>query len=85
AFIATDGWNLDGTFNSSNFEVAIKRKMIELSKKKYLLADHTKCSKNMFIKVTDIGVFDAIITDSPVPFNIEKQLKEIGIPILFKE
>jgi len=32
AFISTDAWNIEGTFNSSNFEVEIKRKMIELSK-----------------------------------------------------
>jgi len=85
AFIATDGWNLDGTFNSSNFEVEVKRKMIELSKKRYLLADHTKYGKSMFIKVSDLRVFDAIITDLRLPFDVEKQIKERGISIFYPE
>ncbi|WP_009609672.1 DeoR/GlpR family DNA-binding transcription regulator [Caldanaerobacter subterraneus] len=83
AFLATDGWRKDGTFNSSNFEVGVKRKMIELSKKRYLLADHTKYGRDAFIKVADLDVFDAIITDSPLPSEIINWLKEKGILVIF--
>ncbi|KHO63034.1 transcriptional regulator, DeoR family [Thermoanaerobacter sp. YS13] len=83
AFLATDGWNIDGTFNSSNFEVGIKRKMIELSKKRYLLADHTKYGKDAFIKVSDLDVFDAIIMDVPLSDDIVGRLKDKGISIIF--
>ncbi len=82
AFIATDGWNLTGTFNSSDFEVEIKRKMIELSDKKYLLADHSKYGKNAFIKVSDLNVFDALITDRNLPENVVEYLNKNGIKIL---
>ncbi|MGC8611577.1 MAG: DeoR/GlpR family DNA-binding transcription regulator [Athalassotoga sp.] len=82
AFIATDGWNLTGTFNSSDFEVEIKRRMIDLSDKRYLLADHSKYGKNAFIKVADLGVFDFLITDMDLPKNIVESLNKIGIKIL---
>lgn len=83
AFISTDAWNIEGTFNSSNFEVEIKRKMIELSKTKYLLADHTKYDKDAFIKVTNISVFKAIITDLPLPTGAVDNLKRMGVSVLF--
>lgn len=83
AFISTDAWNLEGIFNSSDFEVEVKRKMIELSKQHYLLADHTKFGKTAFIKVANIDVFNAIITSKPLPKDAIQKLKEIGISVKF--
>lgn len=83
AFIAADAWNLDGIFNSSNFEVAVKRKMIQLARDSYLLADHTKYNKNAFIKVTDINVFKAIVTDQPPPSDVLTELGRRGITVMF--
>lgn len=83
AFIAADAWNLEGVFNSSNFEVAVKRKMIELARSSYLLVDHTKFNKNAFIRVSDIDVFKAIITDQPLPSDISNELSKRGITVMF--
>ncbi|BBJ27524.1 DeoR/GlpR family DNA-binding transcription regulator [Athalassotoga saccharophila] len=82
SFIATDGWNLAGTFNSSDFEVEIKRKMIALSEKRYLLADHSKYGKNAFIKVSDLKEFDVLITDRDLPKDVTEYLNKNGIKIL---
>jgi|UniRef100_A0A7C5PPR7 DeoR family fructose operon transcriptional repressor len=82
AFIATDGWNLTGTFNSSDFEVGIKKKMIESSEKRYLLVDHSKYGRNAFIKVADLKVFDVLITDRDLPQEVKRSLDEIEISIL---
>lgn len=83
AFIAADAWNLEGVFNSSNFEVAIKRKIIELARNSYLLVDHTKYNKNAFIKVSDINVFKAIVTDQPPPSDVLTELGKRGITVMF--
>jgi DeoR family fructose operon transcriptional repressor len=83
AFISTDAWNLNGIFNSSTFEVEVKRTLIELAEKRYLLADHTKFGKNAFVKISDIDVFHAIITDSPPSENVLQSLENLGIKVLF--
>lgn len=84
AFIATDGWNKEGSFNSSTFEVGVKRKMIELSRKRYLLADRTKYGKVGLVKVCNLDVFEKIITDSPLDPEITKTLSEKMIDLTFE-
>jgi len=83
AFIAADAWNLEGIFNSSDFEVEVKRKMIELARQKYLLADHSKYGRTAFIKVTDIDAFDAIITSKPLSKSTIRKLQEFGVSMVF--
>ncbi|MEM4235364.1 MAG: DeoR/GlpR family DNA-binding transcription regulator, partial [Candidatus Methanomethylicaceae archaeon] len=83
AFIATDAWNIEGTFNSSIFEVEIKRTLLELASKRYLLADHTKFGKNAFVKVSDINVFDAIVTDQNLPKSVVEELKKLGVDVIY--
>ena len=82
-FLATDGWDLNGTYNSSMFEVGIKRLMIKGSTKTYLIADYTKYGKVALIKVADIEKFGAIIVDEPLPEDILKILEEKKIKIIF--
>ena len=82
-FLATDGWDLNGTYNSSMFEVGIKRLIIKSSKKTYLIADYTKYGKIALIKVADIEKFGAIIVDVPLPEDILKSLEEKKIKIIF--
>jgi DeoR family fructose operon transcriptional repressor len=82
-FLATDGWDLNGTYNSSMFEVGIKRLMIKSSTKTYLIADYTKYGKVALIKVADIEKFGAIIVDEPLPEDILKILEEKKIKIIF--
>jgi len=82
-FLATDGWDLNGTYNSSMFEVGIKRSIIKSSKKTYLIADYTKYGKIALIKVADIEKFGAIIVDVPLPEDILKSLEEKKIKIIF--
>ncbi len=85
AFIGTDGWTLEGSFNSSIFEVGVKRELIRHAKQSYLIADHTKFGKEAFMKVVDMRSFTAVITDSPPPVSVMKKLKKMGINVIFKE
>jgi len=82
-FLATDGWDLEGTYNASMFEVGVKRAIIKSSLKTYLIADHTKFGKIGFIKVSDLEEFEGIITDKPLPEDVTKNLEERGIKIIF--
>jgi len=82
-FLSTDGWDLNGTYNSSIFEVGIKRSMIKSSTKTYLIADYDKHGKVALIKVADIEEFETIIVDKPPPENILKSLEEKKIKIIF--
>ncbi|MBA7493871.1 Glycerol-3-phosphate regulon repressor [subsurface metagenome] len=82
-FLAADGWDLNGVYNSSMFEVGIKRSIIKSSKKIYLIADYTKYGKVALIKVADIEKFETIIVDEPLPEDILKSLEEKKIKIIF--
>lgn len=82
-FLTTDGWDLNGTYNSSMFEVEIKKSIIQSSMKNFLMADYTKYGKIALIKVVNIEKFNAIVTDSLPPEDILESLKEKGIKTIF--
>jgi len=82
-FLGTDGWDLNGTYNSSMFEVETKKSIIQSSMKIFLIADHTKYGKIALIKVANIEKFNAIITDSSPPEDVLESLKEKRIEIIF--
>lgn len=82
-FVSTDGWDLNGTYNASMFEVGIKRAIIQSSRRAFLIADHTKYGKIALIKVADIEEFEVIIVDKPLPEDVLKSLEEKKIKIIF--
>jgi DeoR family fructose operon transcriptional repressor len=82
-FLSTDGWDINGTYNASMFEVGIKRAIIQSSRRTFLIADHTKYGKMALIKVADIEEFEAIIVDKSLPKDILKSLEEKKIKIIF--
>ncbi|PMQ01141.1 MAG: DeoR family transcriptional regulator [Dictyoglomus sp. NZ13-RE01] len=82
-FLATDGWDIEGTYNASMFEVGVKRAIIKSSIKTYLIADHTKYGKIAFIKIADLSSFEGIIVDRELPEDVMKILKEKNIKIIF--
>lgn len=82
-FLSTDGWDLNGTYNASMFEVGIKRSIIQSSMKTFLVADSSKYGKIVLIKVADIEEFEAIIVNKPLSKDILKSLEEKKIKIVF--
>jgi len=82
-FLTTDGWDLNGTYNSSMFEVEIKKSIIQSSMKNFLMADYTKYGKIALIKVVNIEKFNTIVTDSSPPEDVLESLKEKRIEIIF--
>ena len=82
-FLSTDGWDLNGTYNASMFEVGIKREIIQSSRRTFLIADHTKYEKIALIRVADIEKFEAIIIDKSPPEDVLKSIEEKKIKMIF--
>lgn len=85
AFVATDGWDLEGTYNASPFEVGIKRAILQSAARVFLVADHTKYGRVAFLKVAPLEAFEGIVTDQPLPEEVCGNLKERGLSILWPE
>lgn len=80
AFIATASLSEDGTLTTPSFEKAkIKQKVIEIANKSFLLVDKSKFGINFFIKITNLKVFDAIITDIVFSEKDKEKYKELLI------
>lgn len=75
-FIATDGWDLNGSYNSSTFEVGVKKAIIKNSLKTYLIADSTKYGKVALIKVADLDQLDGLIINKPLQEDVVDALKQ---------
>lgn len=86
ALISCKGIHMgSGILDSYNGEVDIKRAMIEQADEVAVLVDHTKLSRQAFLKVTDFDSIDYIITDMlPDPTWIEF-CEEKGIKLIYGE
>ncbi|MDK2896565.1 MAG: hypothetical protein PWP04_685 [Candidatus Atribacteria bacterium] len=83
-FIATDGWDLSGTYNASTFEVGIKKTIIQNSSKVFLVSDRTKYGKPALVKVADIEEFTGIIVDSPLLEEVSQALAEKKVNVIYQ-
>ena len=72
AFLGTAGIRPDGAvLDSTPSEVPIKRGLLDVATRSYLLADHEKLPGSGFLEVAPLSRFTALITDrSPLPFDI---------------
>lgn len=59
----------------------VKRSMLEVSRKRILVADSSKFTKSALYKVCATTEFDIVITDSRTPQSILDQLREQGIKV----
>lgn len=64
-FIGINGIETEGGYTTSNFmEMTTKQVMLEISRQRFVLADHTKFGQTSFVKVDDLaGRVDCLITD----------------------
>ncbi len=83
AFMATTGFSIaNGVTNSSPVEFALKRVAIERSKKKYLLADSSKCGEVSLMTYCNLGQIDILITDAKPSQDIVEMMTKVGHKIL---
>lgn len=68
AFLGTSGITPDGAvLDSTPSEVPIKRGLLDIAARSYLLADHDKIPGSGFLEVARLGRFTGLITDRPCP------------------
>lgn len=66
AFLGTSGVRADGTvLDSTPSEVPVKRGLLEVSARAYLLADHEKLPGSGFLEVAPLSRFTGLVTDRP--------------------
>ncbi len=85
AFLGTSGIRPDGTvLDSTPSEVPVKRRLLEVATRSYLLADHEKLPGSGFLEVAPLSRFTALITDQqPCPDDIalpEGESVEVLLP-----
>lgn len=61
---------------------SIIRAMLESSKQKIVVADHTKFEKVSYVNICRLSEIDRIITDSGLPDDIRRSYEEQGIEIV---
>lgn len=64
-FIGINGIEPDGGYTTSNFlEMTTKQVILEVSRQRFVLADHTKFGQPSFLTVDELdGKVDCLITD----------------------
>ena len=82
AFLSADAVDIArGVTNSSAFEVGVKKKILEISARAYLLADHTKFNKVAMYQVTGIESFTQVISDALLEQSCQEALRERRISL----
>lgn len=82
-FIATNAISKKGNLGTPDpLQAEVKKKMLEIGARKYLLADGSKFETTSLVDFASIGDFDVIITDDSAPEERVEEIKEKGIEII---
>jgi DeoR family fructose operon transcriptional repressor len=83
AFMATPAISLEaGVTNSNLYEAEVKSIMIEISRQRTLLVDHTKFGRTSYAVVAPLSAFHRLITDDGTPAETVQRLREAGLEVL---
>lgn len=83
AFMAATGLSLDrGLTNASVYEYNIKKEVISRSRKRFLMADHSKFGKTALYTFCDFESLDAVITDMPPAAEYRDYFRSQNIELL---
>ncbi len=83
AFISTSGYASDSGFTAGSLnECEVKKAVISKAKKVVLMMDTTKIEKTHMFTFAGLDDIDIIVTDSPLPAHIAKEVKAKGIKII---
>ena len=84
AFLSADAVDVQhGVSNASMFEVGIKRRMAERSRKVILMADSSKFGKVAMFPVFDLSLVHTIITDRNLDASWASQIRAKGIELVY--
>lgn len=83
AFMGADAVSVKRGYANANLqEVNAKRKALEISSTKVLLADHTKFGKAALVNICGIEAFDYIISDKGLDESTAKEIQDMGVELI---
>ena len=83
AFMSASAFSAEAGFSVSNInEAELKRKVISRAKKVIMLLDNSKIGKDLLFTLADISDIHVLITDSPLPDDIQKLADDFGITVI---
>jgi DeoR/GlpR family transcriptional regulator of sugar metabolism len=83
AFISCKGFDLKwGISDSNEFQALVKKKMIEISNKVFLMVDHSKLGLRAFSHICKVNEIDVILTDSKTEKENLRMISDYNIQIL---
>jgi DeoR/GlpR family transcriptional regulator of sugar metabolism len=81
AFLSTSAVSGGYAFHQEDRVVAVKRAMLEVAARRYLLVDHAKLTRSALHRVTPLHRFDAVVVDADVPTRALAALREHDVPV----
>jgi len=80
AIIGISGIDSDGTLLDYDYrEVRVAQAIMKNARKVYLVADHSKFSRNPMVKLGHVSQIDAFFTDRPVPHELASIFADGGV------
>lgn len=84
AIISCKGFDIEKGFTESNeLEAQVKKLMIEIADKVYMIADHTKMNKTALVNIATLDDIDFIFTDKILPPSQENVIREKNVEIVY--
>ena len=71
-----------GLSNTNTLVVGSERKMIEVSRRIVVVADHSKFGRQAMAQLTTLETVDTIVTDQELPPRFEKLLEKCGVELV---
>lgn len=82
AFLSCKGCHTEYGISESNaLQALVKRKMMDISDKVYILADNSKIQVRDFTRVASLNEVDVLITDKQTPVQHIEAIRSLGIDV----
>lgn len=83
AFMSASAFSAEAGFSVSNInEAELKRKVISRAKKVIMLLDNSKIGKDLLFTLADISDIHVLITDSPLPDELQKLADDFSVTVI---
>lgn len=83
AFLGTNAFSVEhGLCTPDASEAAVKRAMVEASRRKVLLADHTKFGRASVFKYAETSSIDVLVTDTRMSNENVRALEKLGVEVV---
>lgn len=81
-FLSCKGFDLKrGCSDGNEFQAKLKRCMLQVANRRYMLVDHTKFGAKALSVFSDAKDFDEVITDEKIDPPARAQFEEHGVPL----